>query len=461
MKKPLAVIASVGILCSGFSLATPPIVMGMEYPVNEQGIRTEGVLTLTLDEVIERAMANDRTIIILGYQYEILKAQREMTYDSIDELEDKKEKAESNLNSIPLDEDIIRHGLLPHYQEQLGDQTYDDLSPDDPLKLEIDNATHNQRMENIHKNSALEAEVKQMTDKITDSIEDLKTGLKQNDISNKKLQLQVEETKEGIRYMVKGRYIDLLSRKEGLALQGRYIDKIKKDIYKAEQESNLGIVSYQSVRQLKRELKTQETELTKIKKVYEQDLMKLLHDLGYALTLNVEFTPPELEELEKIDANRAEEIKKSFLANSYDLKKIAQDIEKLEYDGEKLAEKDKDKDENANVKYLERMNQQELKMKLEEKKKFEDETTKYLSTLFAQADDAFELIKEKDWKKENVKEDEEKLAIQHELGLISKFDYESSKLAYEQAVFDEYMAKMAFYLKLEEIAIVEKGLRLH
>lgn len=107
------------------------------------------------------------------------------------------------------------------------------------------------------------------------------------------------------------------------------------------------------------------------------------------------------------------------------------------------------------------MNEQELNMKLEEKKKFEEETTKYLSALFAQADDAFELINEKDWKKENVKEDEGKLAVQYELGLISKHDYESSKLAYEQAEFDEYMAKIALYLKLEEISIVEKGLRLN
>ncbi|WP_041073333.1 hypothetical protein [Bacillus sp. OxB-1] len=462
MKKPIAVIASVGILFSGLSFASPPVVNGaeMEYPVDEQGVRKEGVLTLTLDDVMERALANDRTIIILGYQFEVLKAQKEMTYDTIDELEEQKEKAESNLDSFPTNEDVIRHGILLQYQEQLDGLTYEELLPDDPLKLEIDSATQSIKYENINKNNALEEQIKQATDKIEDSIEDLKTGLKQNDISNKKLQLQVEETKEGIRYMIKGRYIDLLARKEGMDFQDKYIDKIKKDIYKAEQESDIGVASHQSVKLLKRDLKSQEMELTKTRKVYEQDLAKFLHDLGYAQTLNVEFTTPEWE-LEKISADQAEEIKKSFLAKSYELQKIAQDIEKLEYDKEKLAEKDKDKDENANVKYLERMNEQELNMKLEEKKKFEEETTKYLSTLFAQMDDAFELIKEKDWKKENVKEDEEKLAVQYKLGLISKHDYESSKLAYEQAEFDEYMAKIALYLKLEEISIVEKGLRLN
>lgn len=469
VKKPLVVLSSIGILFSGLTLTSPSVVNGMEYPVNkmeypvnEQNIRTEGVLTLTMDEVIERALANDRTIVILGYQYELLKAQREMTHDSIDELEESKEKAEQSLDSITTNEDIIRHMILPRYQEQLGEQTYEDLLPDDPLKLEIDSATYNQRMENINRKNAMEVEVRQATDKIDNSIEDLENGLKTNDVSNKKLQLQVEETTEGIRYMMKGRYMDLLSRKEGLALQSRYIDKLKKDIYKAEQERNAGILSYQNVKLLKRELKNQENEFSKTQKVFQQDVRKLLLDLGYALTLNVEFTPPpQLDELSKVDPIKAEEIKKSYLENSFELKRIEEDIEKLEYDGKKLAEKDKDKDENANVKYLERMNQQELKIKQEERKKIEEEITKYISTLFAQAEDAYDLIQEKQWKKENEKEDEEKLAIQYELGIISKFEYDSSKLPYEQATFDEYMAKVAFFLKLEEISIVEKGLRLH
>lgn len=293
----------------------------MEYPVDEQGVRKEGVLTLSLDEVIERALANDRTIVILGYQFEVLKAQKEMTYDTIDELEDQKEKAESNLDSFPTNEDIIRHGILLQYQEQLDGLTYEELLPDDPLKLEIDSATQSIKYENINRNNALEEEIKQATDKIEDSIEDLKTGLKQNDISNKKLQLQVEETKEGIRYMIKGRYIDLLARKEGMDFQGKHIDKIKRDIYKAEQESDIGIASQQSVTLLKRELKTQEMELTKTRKVYEQDLMKFLHDLGYAQTLNVEFTPPEWE-LEKINADQAEEIKKTSWQNHMSFRRL-------------------------------------------------------------------------------------------------------------------------------------------
>lgn len=436
--------AVVSLLVGGL-VFTSPLGLVAEANTNEAQQQNETeVMKLTIDEAVERALKNDRNIVILGYQYELLKLEKEMSDDMLADLEDARDQANS-LPFAPTDFDVVLQIILA--EEGISYEDYEnDPAIIDPL---VNERIENNRLQN-EKNRQIAEEANQ---ELTPKIDNLRDGLKQNEVNDEQFQLQLEETKEGIRYMMKARYMELLSLNESLDMQKSVLATLRADILKAELEREIGVASAHSVNLLKRDVTKQENEYKKNQNNYELQVRKFLLDLGLSPTQKVELTEPDFHSLQKINQAKAKATEETYLAKSYSLKQIEQDLDKLDYDRDRLYD-----NENDYTHYQDDIIDQQININLERKKQIEQDIQKHVASLYKKAEEAYHSLQEKRWDAGNNEEDQNKLALQYELGLISKHEYEKAAIANKQAAFEEKMAQITYYLALEEIAIVEKGI---
>ncbi|MBU8881115.1 TolC family protein [Bacillus sp. FJAT-29790] len=463
MRKMMPMVVCVSLFFVG--LATPIHVVHGSAPIlsgNSVGSPEHSqVSALTIEEAIDLALSNDQTIILLGYQYEILKLDRIISENTIIDLEEEIRNAE-NYSAQPTNPDVVRQSIIKNIQSKnagVKDKSYGEEWPPELIE-EVETLTASTIQANRAINAQNASRASQVKDTLTSNIDSLKNGLKNNEINKEKNQLQVAETKEGIRFMIKGRIVELLSLKAGLDFQDQHLNLLKDDIKKAETELNTGTASYNSLIRLKRDLQTNEQEREKRQKQYDLELTRLLHDINYPTNKKVELISPNLKNLKKINMSKVNETKEKFLANSFELKRIDQDLAKLAYDRKQIINKrDEGNSDNVENSYLlEEIKQQEIKIKLEEKNKIEKDLPKQVTTIYEKADEAYSDIINKQTLKTHQIEDERNLEIQYELGLISWHDYKKASFSTKQIAFDELMANYSYYLKLSEMEALERGI---
>ncbi|HHY20507.1 MAG TPA: TolC family protein, partial [Bacilli bacterium] len=288
MKKILSVALSASLLIGSMAV-NANIVQGANNATQVQCAETSSLLRLTMECAVERAVDTDRNLLMLKIQKEILELQ--------------KNAAEQGKNNLDQNKAAIENGL----KSKLG---YQDADPTDPLNKIIDELIKMQ-LEQLPTNDQLDKSIQQINTELD------------------KLNLQIEETEEIIRYMMKARFIELVSLEEGLNLQRSHLNSFKGDIQKAKLELELGIIAADSVRQVNRDFSKQERSLKEKENEYNLALNKLRLDLGYSKDQRIKLVPSFSKYPNKITHPSSSKTKQ-LIENTYQIKKINEDIKQKE-----------------------------------------------------------------------------------------------------------------------------------
>lgn len=378
---------------------------------------------LSLEDVIKRGTENSTNLTILQYRLEALDQQILDTEFDIDELE-------SNVSS-------------------LNSTYYDLLDRRDELAAEA-----------AQEKAALEASadgISNSIEAIYNQIEALELAIKNLGSGKVQLQLQKEEAKQGVELMLTSSYTSLLLMQEQIKLAEQAKINAKASVARTQRLYDLGMSSKDDVRQVTSALRTQEKQVTDLKNKFEYDLAKLCLDVGLI------YNPVLKQKLEPLPQYTPEKINKpsqltNLINQSYKVKRAEQDVQ--------IAKDKRDDTERESGDYTEglviskyQVEQAELSLKAAKATldltKEQVETS--LNQLYYQVDQTFAAYEEANAAYEDAKKDSAALKKRYELGLVSKYTYDTSLVKLQQAEMAATTAKMQYYLVEQQVKAAENG----
>ncbi|MGO4890662.1 TolC family protein [Anaerobacillus sp. MEB173] len=435
MKKYITTLSLAGLLVfNPFSLA----VYADSNNVSHQQSVEEG-FDLSLKFVLEKAEEDNSNLLLLQYQWEVLKNQKEQTRSDRDSVQGDIRELRDEIDKIDNDyNDALRDYLqrVSDIETEYGDE--DSKEKEDALKeLEpLENALtvyNEQKSALIKQREALETQLDQYA-----------KGIKQLEIEQTKSTIQREEAKEGIKVMVTSNYINLLMIEEQLKLSQQSLDLLNKELKALETHQRVGLASVSDVRKLNREIETRKKEHDKTIRDFQFELAKFTFDLGipYQYQANMKLKPVTVKVKELQKPKKYE----TLIHDSFQMQIADQNLYLAQYNYD-----------NTSAYYEREQHRYNVKIAEEQIKQLEKDLEKKIDTLYYDLDDAIDSYEDAKRNLEYVKQDIQDLATQYRLGLVSKHDYEKAFIEVEQAQFEVAMAEKNYFMMLQLIEAMKKG----
>lgn len=383
MKKTLVVLSTAGILFSGITTSEIVYADGGNT-INEESTVNQENVTLTLENVLQKALENDSNLLILNYQLEILDKKKKDAEDNVEDANDELDKLKGNV--IP--------GVKGQYY------------------------------------SAREAYLNQ-----------LELLVPQTKMS----EMQLASAKEGVRTFVTSRYVQLLSLKEQLHLNDQSMKWLERDLQVLKLRNQMGLSANYEVRDLESEIESLASTIDETQATYDIELIKLLVDLDIPFSENVTLT--EIENIKLEPVVKPENVQ-SLIENSYQMKNAKEELN--------IAEINLDQN-----KYSGRYNKQQFQIQVDIAKenisKLETELDNKINTLYKDAESLYRSYNDLVREVSNLEEDQERMRVQYEVGLLSKYDYERFERSLAQKQLQLTTTQWNYYTMLEQIAALQRG----
>lgn len=255
MKKRLVALSTVGILLGGVVTSGVAFADGVDI-VNEDSAAEEESITLTLENVLKRALEDNSNLLILQYQLDILDKQEKGAKDHLDDAEDKLDELKGL--GIP----GVKGGLYESREALLNQ--LEKLAP-------------------------------------------------QKNLSN----IQIESTKEAVRAYVTSRYVQLLTLKDQLSLNEQSLKWLQDDLKMLKLKNQFGAANQYEIRDLENEMESLSNTIEENQANYEIELLKLLVDLNIPYSEMI--TLAEIADISLEPVEKPEGIQ-DLIENSYQMK---------------------------------------------------------------------------------------------------------------------------------------------
>lgn len=418
MKKIIPVLCAATIA----SVSVSPYVQAATAKGNGATSETKGIKqveTLTLEDVVEKGIENNKNVIVLQLNVEATNKQLLNTkWDKRNAICDMKE-LENKL---------------------------------DELKAQ------GEKLEDANLKAANEQEMAAIADSIAvlkDQVQALQLAIKQLELGKIQLYLQKEEAKEGVRLLLTSSYTNILLLQEQIDVTKKAVKSATADIKKAQRMYEIGTGSREAIRQVQAAETNLKKQVEEVEKKYNQGVANLCFDSG------VVYHPPIV--LEPIEYTASKSQKPAsysdLIHNSYKVKKAKKDLEKVILNRDDAYREYKENDNVGDKISIYELRQHDYEVKAAEETVAltKDEVEKALDQLYNNDELSYFAYEEALRKAEDIKQDLRALQVRYKLGFISKHDYDSALVQLDQANLNLYTANMQNYLAQQSIKASEAG----
>lgn len=369
-----------------------------------EDIEMELIDSLSLETVLDLALEDNYSLLLLNYQLELLESQTSGT---------SKDYGETAFDIRDLERTKKR------LQKAGGSASFAE-------RLQIQNQ--------------LEA----LQDKI-DAVEDALDQMESGQLS---LIYSEEEARENIKMATTATYIQLLMGAEQQELQEKALKVKEKEADIKKRRYELGLLSRDEHSKELREIERQEIQLALDKKEWDKNLAEFALDLGIVYHPELTLQPLNVEELELIEQETETQ---ELIENSFKYKSQLNTIELAEKQRIRVHE---DEDSKSYDK-----NQADINVKIETEKLEQLKVDMAISIrqLFYDVEDGFQAIKDAERELKFAKEDDQTLKRRYQLGLVSRADYELASIRLDQAELSLGLAKDAYILLTKKVELLEAG----
>ncbi len=398
-------VEDVNVIEDGENIEDGQIVIEGELEEEElEEIEMELIDSLSLETVLDLALEDNYSLLLLNYQLELLESQTGGT---------SKDYGETVFDIRDLERTKKR------LQKAGGSASFAE-------RLQIQNQ--------------LEA----LQDKI-DAVEDALDQMESGQLS---LIYSEEEAKENIKMATTATYIQLLMGAEQQELQQKALNLKEKEVAMKKRRYDLGLLSRDEHSKELREIERQEIQLALDKKEWDKNLAEFALDLGIVYHPDLTLQPLNMEELELIEQETETQ---ELIENSFKYKSQVNTIELAEKQRTRVHE---DEDSKSYDK-----NQADINVKIEKEKLEQLKVDMAISIrqLFYDIEDGFQAIKDAERELKFAKEDDQSLKRRYELGLVSRADYELASIRLDQAELSLGLAKDAYVLLTKKVELLEAG----
>lgn len=278
-----------------------------------------------------------------------------------------------------------------------------------------------------------------------DSRDDLLDLLEQLGPKKELSEMQMASTKEGVQTLVTSRYVQLLALQDQIELSKQSLEWLEEDLKVLNLKNEVGLVSKTEVRNLEREMESLASKIDDTQSTYDDELLKLLVDLNIPSSENI--TLADLENIEVAQVEKPAEVK-TLIDNSYTMKTATKNVEVAE----------------LNLKqnwYSGTAGRQTYQIQVdiakEQVTQSEKELTNSINSLYDQADTIYESYQDAQRELSYLEEDQNRLRIQYEVGLISKVDYEKINRSVEQKEAQLEQLKYNYFMIQKQIEAAQRG----
>ena len=174
-------------------------------------------------------------------------------------------------------------------------------------------------------------------------------------------------------------------------------------------------------------------------------MAKLALDIGISYHEDIELLPIEMEELYPVQRKDVN----TLIERSYALKKSDQDL--------KTAKLDVEHADSKGTEFQIRIAELNQKVAEENRRQLIIDSKKYIDDLYFDAEKGYQDYATKARDLYNAESDYQKLQRQYDLGLVSKYQYEQADAQLKQATFELDMSQIAYYMLLEQVDNMHKG----
>ena len=369
-----------------------------------EDIEVELIDSLSLDTVLELALDDNYSLLLLNYQLELLDSQAGGT------------------------------------NKDYG-QTVFDIRDLERTKERLQNAggsgTFAERLQIQNQLKALEEKIKAVD-----------AALEQMESGQLSLVYTEEEAKENIKMATTATYIQLLMAAEQQELQKKALNVKEKEAAIKKRRYDLGVLSRDEHSKELREIERQEIQLALDKKEWDKNLAEFALDLGIVYHPDLTLQPLDVAELELVEQLTETD---ALIENSFKYKSQVNTIDLAEKQRVRVYE---DKDSKSYDK-----NQADLNVKIEKEKleQLKTEAAITIRQLFYDVEDGFQAIRDAERELKFAREDDQTLKRRYELGLVSRVDYELASIRLDQAELSLGLAKDAYILLTKKVELLEAG----
>ena len=465
MRRMLAMLFATGL---GISVVQPTVLAADNIVEVLEADVEKDVNSLSIDTVVERGLKRNSVLLLLDYQMEILdnqKSQTELDRDNtksdLDEAIRKRREMREQRDSLDqmiggltgdmdaLSDDIDRvrsdiENLGPDADEDLIAELNDLLTGYESELGAIGATIGESEQAKGSLTQGIEGMVKQI-EALEDAIIQLDLAINKLAIGEVKLEFETEETKILMEMMLKSNYIQLYSMKEQQVFQELMTEQVEKEINAVKRRVELGLESPFELKKALRNIENQERDLQQLEKDFQRQLAKLALDIGISYHEDIELLPIELEELSPVQRRDVN----TLIERSYALKKSDQDL--------KTAKLDVEHADSKGTEFQIRIAELNQKVAEENRRQLIIDSKKYIDDLYFDAEKGYQDYATKARNLYNAESDYQKLQRQYDLGLVSKYQYEQADAQLKQATFELDMSKIAYYMLLEQVDNMHKG----
>ncbi|WP_071393427.1 TolC family protein [Bacillus tuaregi] len=456
-------------LAAGLAFTSLQPTIYAQAAVNQQEETTEKetLSVLSIDDVIERGLDRNSTLLLLEYQMEIMDNQHKDMEKDIEDLEDDIDEADSSLPNINLKtikENIAGLQLLISTLEEeiagleaeLGEDEGGSIefleNQNELLKLKLDKleaSIASGQLEQVVSgyNQALQA-INAQIEALEDAIDQLQLALQKMEVGELQLNYEAEEAEQMVKMMLTSSYTGLISTKQQIDLMESSVVQVEKNVNILEKKVEVGIASAYELEQSERDLEKQRQALDLAKQDYQRELAKLLLDIDVEYNAEIKLKDLEINtNTDKVAANKMDKLVK----DSYAYKKAELNLKNAELDLNDLM----DQDDASEYK----IKQAELTIEVDKEKirQLKLDLKESIENLYYDLDKAVQTLSDKKRDLEYAKNDSNRFKVQYELGIISEFQYQQSSLSVKQAEFDLEMAEISYYMINEQVKATHEG----
>ncbi|MGE7664340.1 TolC family protein [Ureibacillus composti] len=278
-----------------------------------------------------------------------------------------------------------------------------------------------------------------------DARDQLLDQLEQLELQKPMSEIQIASTKEGVQTLVTSRYVQLLALQDQIELSKQLLQWLEEDLKVLKLKNEVGLVSKTEVRNLEREMESLASKIDDTQSTYDDELLKLLVDLNIPYSENI--TLADIENIEVAQVVKPAEIK-TLIDNSYTMKTTTKNVEVAE----------------LNLKqnwYSGTAGRQTYQIQVdiakEQVTQSEKELTNSINSLYDQADTIYESYQDAQRELSYLEEDQNRLRIQYEVGLISKVDYEKINRSVAQKEAQLEQLKYNYFMTQKQIEAAQRG----
>lgn len=369
-----------------------------------EDIELELIDSLSLETVLELALEDNYSLMLLNYQLELIETQAG--------------GADKNYGETAFDiKDLER--TKKRLQKAGGSGSFQD-------RLQIQNQ--------------LEA--------LEDKIEMVESALDQVKSGKITLTYTEEEAKANIKMATTATYTQLLMATEQQELKKKALKVKEKEVAMMKRQYDLGVLSRDDHTKELREIERQEIQIELDKKEWGKNLAEFALDLGVVYHPDLTLQPLNLGELKLIEQQMET---KELIENSFKYKSQLETIDLSEKQRVRVYD---DKDSDSYDK-----SQADLNVKIEKEKleQFKLDAAISIRQLYYDVEDSYQAILDAERELKFAEADYKTLKRRYELGLLSYVNYELASIRVDQAELVRDVAKESYFLVTKKVELVEAG----